>query len=60
MYIAHINQNRAPHQATNMATVDDLDGTAYIPFKTDTVEPKDAYIWAKMYHLFMYNQEAFM
>jgi transposase len=44
----------------NMETVEALGGTPYIPFKTNTVEPKDDSIWAKMYHLFMYNREAFM
>ena len=44
MYTAHINQNRAPCQETNIETVDALDGTPYIPFKTNTVEPKDDFI----------------
>jgi transposase len=43
-----------------METVEALGGTPYIPFKSNTVEPKDDSIWAKMYHLFMYNREAFM
>ncbi len=35
-------------------------GTPYIPFKSNTVIPKDDSIWAKMYHLFMFNREEFM
>ena len=44
----------------NMETVEALGATPYIKFKSNTVEPKDDSIWAKMYHLFMYNREAFM
>jgi transposase len=32
----------------------------YVPFKTNTVVPKDDSIWAKMYHLYMYNNDTFM
>ena len=44
----------------NMETVEALGGTPYIPFKSNTVIPKDDTIWAKMYHLFMFNREEFM
>ena len=44
----------------NMETVEEAGGTPYIPFKTNTVVPKDDGIWAKMYHLFMFNREEFM
>lgn len=34
-------------------------GTPYIPFKSNSVIPKEGSIWARMYHLFMFNWETF-
>ena len=44
----------------NVETVEALVGTPCIMSKKNTVEPEDESIWAKMYHLFMYNREALM
>jgi transposase len=43
-----------------MEVVEEAGGTPYIPFKSNTVVPKDDGIWGKMYHLFMFNREEFM
>jgi transposase len=32
----------------------------FIPFKLNTLEPTEAGMWARMYHLFMYQREAHM
>ena len=32
----------------------------FIPFKSNTLEPTEAGMWARMYHLFMYRREAYM
>ena len=32
----------------------------FIPFKSNTVEPTEAGMWARMYHLFMYRREQYM
>lgn len=37
----------------NTKTVESFGCTPHIPFKTDTVPPKDDSIWAKMYYIFM-------
>ncbi len=46
----------------NIAFVDDLGGTAYIPFKENsTSKPQGGnHIWRKMFHYFAYNKEEFM
>jgi hypothetical protein len=44
----------------NMEVVEEVGRTPYIPFKSNTVVPKDDSIWAKMYHLFMFYREEFM
>jgi transposase len=43
-----------------MELVDGFGATPFIPFKSNTVVPKDDSVWAKMYHLFMFNRESFM
>jgi transposase len=58
--VSEIAADKAYLGRRNMETVEALGGTPYISFKTNTVEPKGESIWAKMYHLFMYNREAFM
>jgi transposase len=32
----------------------------FIPFRSNTLEPTEAGMWARMYHLFMYQREAYM
>ena len=32
----------------------------FIPFKSNTLEPTEAGMWARMYHLFMYRREEYM
>ena len=32
----------------------------FIPFKSNTVEPTEAGMWARMYHLFIYKREEYM
>jgi transposase len=44
----------------NMETVEAAGGTPYIPFKSNTVIPKDDSVWTRMYHLFMFNREEFL
>jgi len=58
--ISEVAGDKAYLGRRNIETVEELGGTPYIMFKSNTVEPKDDSVWAKMYHLFMYNREAFM
>jgi transposase len=43
-----------------MELVEGFGATPFIPFKSSTAVPKDDSVWAKMYHLFMFNRESFM
>jgi transposase len=45
-----------------MRAVEELGGTPFVPFKSNTLEPTvdEEPIWAKMYDYFMYNRLAFM
>ncbi len=46
----------------NFKAVDELGGTPFVPFKSNTVEPTESEepIWARMYYYFMYNRLTFM
>ncbi len=46
----------------NFKAVEELGGTPFVPFKSNTVEPTESEepIWARMYYYFMYNRMAFM
>ena len=44
-----------------MKLVDDLGGTAFIPFKENSVaRARHPKLWKKMYHFFMLNREDFL
>lgn len=46
----------------NLKAVEEIGGTPFVPFKSNTVEPttKEEPIWARMYYYFMYNRLTFM
>jgi transposase len=46
----------------NLQLVANAGGMAYVPFKTNNVAPlqTDNSVWAKAYHLYMYNRETFL
>jgi len=46
----------------NFRAVEELGGTPFVPFKSNTVEPTidEEPIWARMYYYFMYNRLTFM
>ena len=44
----------------NLNAVEAVGGMPFIPFKSNTVEPTEAGMWARMCHLFMYRREAYM
>jgi transposase len=58
--IREVAANKAYSSRKNLEAVDSLGGMAFVPFKSYTVEPTKAGAWAKMYHLFAYEREAFM
>ncbi len=46
----------------NLKAVEEIGGTPFVPFKSNTVEPttEEEPIWARMYYYFMYNRLTFM
>jgi transposase len=46
----------------NFKAVEDIGGTPFVPFKSNTLEPteEEEPIWARMYYYFMYNRLTFM
>ncbi len=46
----------------NLKAVEEIGGTPFVPFKSNTVEPtkEEEPIWARMYYYFMYNRVVFM
>lgn len=58
--IKEVSADKAYLGRPNMEMVEGLGGTAFIPFKSSSVEPKEDSIWSKMYHYFMFNREEFL
>ena len=58
--ISEVAADKAYLSRWNMETVEAAGGTPCIPFKSNTVIPRDDSIWARMYHLFMFNREEFL
>lgn len=56
--ITEVLADKAYLSRKNLAFVDKLGATAYIPFKTNTTG-RGPDLWRKMYHFFQYNREAF-
>ena len=56
-----VSADKAYSSRNNLACVDELGGTAYIPFKSNSTGNADGkLIWRKMYDYFTYNREEFM
>jgi transposase len=58
--IREVSADKAYLSHKNLSAVEALGGMPFVPFKSNTLEPTAAGTWAKMYHLFMYEREAFM
>ena len=58
--VREVSADKAYHGRPNMELVDGLGATPFIPFKSNSVEPKGDSIWSKMYHYFMFNREEFL
>ena len=64
--------DKAYSSKANLQAVEDLGGTAFVPFKASkygavpaihavqTVMPEFSSAWDKMYHLFMYQRDTFL
>lgn len=58
--VAEVSADKAYLSHKNLRAVELAGGMPFVPFKSNTVEPTEASIWAKMYHLFMHKRDAFL
>jgi transposase len=59
--IKEIEADKGYLSRKNYDCADEIDATAYIPFKSNaTSKSKGSRVWNKMYHYFMMNKEEFM
>ena len=58
--VREVSADKAYLSRKNLNAVESVGGMPFIPFKSNTLEPTEAGMWARMYHLFMYRREAYM
>ena len=58
--VREVSADKAYLGRRNMELVEGLGATPFIPFKSNTVEPKGDSVWARMYHYFMFRREEFL
>jgi transposase len=58
--IAEVSADKAYISHKNLELVTDCGAIPYIPFKSNTLEPTDNSVWAKMYHFYMFNRDSFL
>ena len=58
--VREVSADKAYLSRKNLNAVESVGGMPFIPFKSNTLEPTEAGMWARMYHLFMYQREAYM
>ena len=58
--IREVSADKAYLSHKNLSAVEAMGGLPFVPFKSNTLESTKAGTWAKMYHLFAYEREAFM
>jgi hypothetical protein len=58
--VREVSADKAYLSHKNLNAVEAVGGMPFIPFKSNTVEPTEAGMWARMYHLFMYRRERYM
>jgi transposase len=60
-FIGEVSADRAYSSHRNLDLVAQYGVTAFVPFKSHTVQPPDdSSTWSKMYHFFMFNRENFL
>jgi transposase len=57
-----VSADKAYSSAANMRHIVGYGGTAFIPFRSNTITPNSShpYIWKKMYNYFVYNRDEFL
>lgn len=44
----------------NLEMIDALGGTAFVPFKSNSIQGLEGTVWEKMFHYFQYRREEFL
>jgi hypothetical protein len=58
--VREVSADKAYLSRKNLNAVESVGGMSFIPFKSNTLEPTEAGMWARMYHLFKCQREAYM
>lgn len=59
--VKEVSADKAYLSQKNLRAVESVGGTAFVPFKSNTLPPaEDGSAWAQMYHYFTYNREKFL
>lgn len=58
--IAEVSADKAYLSRNNLRLVEDVGGTPFMPFKSNSLEPHSDSAWTRMYHYFAYNRESFL
>jgi transposase len=58
--VREVSADKAYLSRKNLNAVEMVGGMPFIPFKSNTLEPTEAGMWARMYHLFVYRREEYM
>jgi hypothetical protein len=58
--VREVSADKAYLSRKNLNAVEAVGAMPFIPFKSNTLEPTEAGMWARMYHLFMYRREEYM
>ena len=58
--LEEVSADKAYLSHKNLRAVELAGGMPFVPFKSNTVEPTEAGVWARMYHLFMHKRDAFL
>jgi transposase len=58
--LEEVSADKAYLSHKNLNAVESAGAMPFIPFKSNTLEPTEAGMWARMYHLFMHKRDAFL
>ena len=59
-HMAEVSADKAYLSHKNLAAIEAVNGTPFIPFKSNTVATTEDSAWGRMYHYFMLNREDFL
>lgn len=58
--IGEVSGDKAYLSHRNLAAVEAVGGTPFVPFKVNTLPTTEASAWGRMYHYFMFNRDQFL